>query len=1053
MIALAALWTVAAVTVPIPPSCAVDPLPPDTTTPLTELRKRAESMAETDPDAVIKLICATLPRVAAERGADSADAAWWAASLATPLIAYRDQFEEAIPLLDYAAPIFRKRLGPYAAEIADIHVAWAWIRFRQGRATDSRASWEAALAVREHTPGEKKIELQKVLVGLAQADIALGDFPAARAALDRAQAILAENGETVSEAGAAIENVYTNLCLREENYAEARRHAEAQIAVEGGLGRQMQAVPAYALLGRILERLDEYEASEAALREAMRLAESDQGPLQRHVLAATTLLGSFLDDRGQPEEALALEERALTIGESTLGPEAPTLVRVLVYLADAQRANGRLADALHSYERAGRILAAHEADVPRPIRVAYHRGLGTLQSILGEPEESRRTLEQGLAAAGDDPTVSTEKAGVLVAIGTRESLTQALALYRARLPETHPTILRVINELCGLEIEGGAAATPSCDDARSRLESGHELEPSLREAVLGNLSALAEARGDAAASERFAVQAVAAAGALGTPDPAWRAQFRLARRLEAKGERPVAIFLGKGALADIERLRGSLKDDGRFEQRFLGDKVAVYRAVADWLMEAGRIDEGIDVLRLLKTEELYDFTMRAAAGPAEKAVALTPEEEALRARFQKAIAADEAAGAEIDRLSRRREAGRLSVKEQERLDELLAGQKELESSRAGRVTAFLAESAGRSGAARSRAVASEALKRDARQLGPDTALALYLLTDTHVRVLVATRKGEEELRVPVDGPALRRDIGRFLDAIEKREDVLAQARALYDRVAKPVDLAARKAGAKKLVLGLDGALRYIPFAALHDGKRWLGESYAIEIRTEAPRSDASTPAALAVRGFGVTDAVAGYPALPAVAEELCSVVRGPVTGLPSSSCEGALSGAGFANAAFTRARFDAEFAGRRDFSVLHVGTHFSLRPGNALRSFLVLGDGSKLTLDALGTMDFGGIELLTLSSCQTGLGGATTEDGREVEGLASLVARRGARRVIASLWEVEDVSTATLMREMYRGLEGASRDVARALQHAQAALRSSKAYSHPYYWAGFVVSK
>ncbi|HJQ83910.1 MAG TPA: CHAT domain-containing protein, partial [Candidatus Binatia bacterium] len=638
--------------------------------------------------------------------------------------------------------------------------------------------------------------------------------------------------------------------------------------------------------------------------------------------------------------------------------------------------------------------------------------------------------------------------------GTRESLTEALALFRARLPESHPTILRVIDELCRLEIESGMAETPSCDDARARLESGHEIEPSLREAVLGNLSALAAARGDAAAADRYAVQAVAAAGALGTPDPGWRAQFRLARRLEARGERPVAIFLGKGALADIEKLRVSLGDDRRFEQRFLGDKVAVYRAVADWLMEAGRIDEGIDVLRLLKTEELYDFTMRAAADPGSKPVVLTPEEEALRARFQRAIDADQAVGAEIDRLSRRREAGRLSVKEQERLDELLAGQGALEASRAGRVAAFLAESGGKAAAPRTRAVASEALKRDARQLGPDTALALYLLTDTHLRVLVATKKGEEELRVPVDGPTLRRDIGRFLDAIEKREDVTAAARALYDKVAKPVDLAARKAGAKRLVLGLDGALRYIPFAALHDGKRWLGESYALEIRTGAPGSTVQA-GALAVRGFGVTDAVGGYPALPAVAEELCSVVRGPVTGLPASSgtCQGAMTGAGYANAAFTRERFDAVFSGDRDFSVLHVGTHFSLRPGNALRSFLVLGDGSKLTLDTLGTMNFGGIQLLTLSACQTGLGGATTEDGREVEGLAALVARRGASRVIASLWEVEDVSTATLMRELYRGLEGDARDVPRALQRAQAGLRASKPYAHPYYWAGFVVSK
>lgn len=1063
------LWAAAALTVPIPPTCSVDPIPADTTTPLAELKKRVEAEAETDPDAAIKLMCATIPRVARERGADSTDTAWWVASLATPLIAYREQFEEAIPLLDFARPIFERRLGPNAAEVAEIHVAWAWIRFRQGRATDSRASWEAALAVREHTPGDKKIELQKVLVGLAQATLSLSDFAATRTALDRAQAILAENGETVSEAAAAIENVYTNLCLREENYAEARRHAEAQIAIEGQLGRAMQAVPAYSLLGRILERLDEYEASEAALRDAVRLAESDQGPLQRHLLAALTLLGSFLDDRGRPEESLALEERALAVGEATLGPDAPRLVRVLNYLADAQRANGRLADALHTYERAGQILAAHEADVERPVKVAYYRGLGTLQAVLGDPEEARRTLELGLAAAADDPTVSTERAGVLVALAStmppadparRAPLTEALALYRARLPESHPTILRVINELCALELSGDPGSAPSCDEARARLESGHETEPSLREAVLGNMSARAEKLGDPAAADRYAVQAVAAAATLGTPDPSWRAQFRVARRLESRGERPVAIFFGKGALAEIERLRGSLAgDDPRFDRRFIQDKVAVYRAVADWLMGAGRIDEGLDVLRLLKSEELYDFALRSAPPPAG-AVALTSEEEALKARFETALDADRQAGSEIDRLSRLREAGRLSVKEKERLEELLAGQGALESSRASRVTAFIAESAGRQATSSPRQIVSEGLKRDARKFGSDSALAFYLLTETHLRVLIATRRGEEELLVPVDAAALRRDIGRFLDAIGQRADVLAASRALYETLAKPVDAAAKKAGAKRLVLWLDGALRYVPFAALHDGKRYLGESYAIELRTGAAGPEAAAAeAALTVRGLGVTKGVAGFRPLPAVADELCYVVRGPVAGLPSPSeaCAGALSGTGFADAAFTRERFDSLFAGPRDFSVLHLGTHFSLRPGNALRSYLVLGDGSKLTLDALAALDFGGIELLTLSSCQTGLGGAVTEDGREVEGLAALVARRGARRVIASLWEVEDVSTAALMRDFYLSLDGSSRDVPRALQRAQGALRTTsrdggRPYQHPYYWAGFVVS-
>jgi len=60
----------------------------------------------------------------------------------------------------------------------------------------------------------------------------------------------------------------------------------------------------------------------------------------------------------------------------------------------------------------------------------------------------------------------------------------------------------------------------------------------------------------------------------------------------------------------------------------------------------------------------------------------------------------------------------------------------------------------------------------------------------------------------------------------------------------------------------------------------------------------------------------------------------------ASTGNGALNGKGFADAAFTEQRLKELLAGARDFSVLHIGTHFRLRPGNALRSFLLLGDGS-----------------------------------------------------------------------------------------------------------------
>ena len=89
----------------------------------------------------------------------------WVASLATPLIAYKDRFQEAIPLLQFAEPILERQPKKYAAEIADINVAYAWISLRQGRLAESADAWQKALNARERAPGLQQIELQKVLVG------------------------------------------------------------------------------------------------------------------------------------------------------------------------------------------------------------------------------------------------------------------------------------------------------------------------------------------------------------------------------------------------------------------------------------------------------------------------------------------------------------------------------------------------------------------------------------------------------------------------------------------------------------------------------------------------------------------------------------------------------------------------------------------------------------------------------------------------------------------------------------------------------------------------
>jgi tetratricopeptide (TPR) repeat protein len=283
----------------LPPSCASVMSTPDLKTPLMQLRQRVEAEEDSDPTAAFALLCSTIPRVERERGAHSVELAWWTGALATPLIAYMDKFDEALPLLEFARPILEKRYGRYGEPLGDLHVAYAWTYFRQGRFAESAAAWQEALKVRELAPGAKQVELQKVLVGLAQVQTSQREFPAAQRNLERAEAILVKNGNSVSEAGAAIENGLINVTLRQENYVAARQHADEELRIENQLhDGSAQFVTTYALLGTILERLNEYDQAEQAVRHALELSESARGPLQRHHFSALYQLAALLEERG-----------------------------------------------------------------------------------------------------------------------------------------------------------------------------------------------------------------------------------------------------------------------------------------------------------------------------------------------------------------------------------------------------------------------------------------------------------------------------------------------------------------------------------------------------------------------------------------------------------------------------------------------------------------------------------------------------------------------------------------------------------------------------------
>src|SRR6185369_247003 len=92
-------------------------------------------------------------------------------------------------------------------------------------------------------------------------------------------------------------------------------------------------------------------------------------------------------------------------------------------------------------------------------------------------------------------------------------------------------------------------------------------------------------------------------------------------------------------------------------------------------------------------------------------------------------------------------------------------------------------------------------------------------------------------------------------------------------------------------------------------------------------------------------------------------------------------------------------------------------------------------------------DLVVLSACQTAIGKETKGEG--LVGLTRGFMYAGAQRVVASLWQVDDLATAELMKRFYRGILKEGLRPAQALRVAQLEMLNQKRWSSPFFWAAF----
>jgi CHAT domain-containing protein len=329
---------------------------------------------------------------------------------------------------------------------------------------------------------------------------------------------------------------------------------------------------------------------------------------------------------------------------------------------------------------------------------------------------------------------------------------------------------------------------------------------------------------------------------------------------------------------------------------------------------------------------------------------------------------------------------------------------------------------------------------------------------------------------------------KFETAEEKRERV-RQADAEYPNAAAALSEmllgpVAAQLGRKRLLVVPDGALEYLPFAALaipHEKSSFVPLMVEHEV-TSIP--SASTLAVLrqelqgrapaekvvavfadpvfdkADERFGDVSRNAGehHVQEPKSSDEIAALPRLPYTRqeaeailalAPSTGRKAALG--------FDANRTAAMSEDLSKYRIIHFATHSFLDSMHPELSSIALS-----MLDHQGRPQNGflrahevfnlklGAELVVLSGCRTGLGKEVKGEG--LYGMTRGFMYAGSKRVLVSLWDVQDQATARLMSDFYRGLLGPKRPhAAAALRAAQIAIWRDGRWQAPYYWAGFVL--
>ena len=925
----------------------------------------------------------------------------------------------------------------------------AYLLTHTGDYRHAQTLFETALAM-----ADRRVDPASRAIALAGLGMTLGTLGEA----DRAEKVLTESltiseelhdHDGVAEAASQLGHLRTQAGRYEEARAyHLRSFSEWEsIAAHSGMAVALNNVGAsYRAVGDNTTGLEYFERS---LDELERLGD------RRRSATVLDNIGRIYRTLGDYAKSLELVHKALAIRESLDDREG--MSRSLNSLSECYRAQGNYAAALAAVRRSldletaiGYVLAIaegenniaviYQAQGNYPQAIAYlrralalnetkvhsaalaaeiHTHLGEIYTRQGLKSQAVLSLQRALA--------DTTKAALTVqAIDTR------LALARAYLDLGQVT-------LADRELQAVLAFRQTTGDRPGRAEA------------LIEMAEVARRRARPSQALTLASEARDLANAMEIPELRWIAATAVGRLEAALGRPDEARTAFESAIQVVEDMRVLNAGGEESQSLFFANRQAPYKERIALALAASNITDAFYFAERAKARVLLD-AIRSDRLPITKA--MTDEERhheielrtlltSVNSELRFAAASTTRDDARVRDLQKKRDARRLAYEEFQ--TQLYAAHPELRVSRAD--------------------VAPITAPEAQQLLDSKTALIEFVAGPQRTHAFVVSRGAVRVVALPARTAAIANAVQQFHDQLANRDLRVAEsARRVYDMVLGPV--AAAIAGKTSLIIVPDGMLWNLPFQALQAGNgRYVIQDAAISYALSAtvlretlrPRPD--QPSGTTLLAFG--NPSPGQAAGDGV-DGRARVARGGLSPLPETEREvrtlASIYGPSsrvYVGADAREDRWKAEAATAR---VVHVATHGMLDNASPLYSHLVLarpepGGADDGLLEAWEIMNMPlRADLVVLSACETARGRVAAGEG--VIGLMWAIFVAGSPSTLVSQWAVDSASSTALMVAFHREWHAGSREIskARALQQASLTVLNTPGFSHPFYWAGFILA-